>query len=68
MANTKEIIKELQTELDKTTLEVMTERRKRPDLTDQEWFDGLPKIELPSMAKVRKTRFIPNIKDINGKT
>ena len=68
MLNTKEITEELQTELDEITSEVMKERRKRPDLTDQEWFDGLPEIELPSMAKVRKTRFIPNIKDINGKT
>ncbi len=62
MASIKEITEELQTELGKITSEVMTERPKRPDLTDQEWFDGLPEIELPSMAKVRKTRFILNIK------
>ena len=48
-----ETIKTLQTELDEITTEVMTERKKRPDLTDQQWFDSLPYVALPSLAKER---------------
>ncbi len=51
MSNKKETMRILQSELDNVVSEVMTERRKHPELIDQEWFDSLP--SLPSLAKQR---------------
>ena len=37
-----EITETLQTELDSTVKDVMTERRKHPELTDEQYMDSLP--------------------------
>ncbi len=56
MQETSEITKVLETELDSVVSEVMTDRRKYPELTDQQYMDKIIAEDFEKMEDMRMPR------------